>query len=316
MKDLLNTLLNELDEKAEMPDHALLYGLSNLEVEQAERLFETWICLPTALRRKLVTRLVEIAEKDITVNFGTVFRIGIKDNDAEVRATSIDGLWEDKDVRLVPRLVECLREDGAVEVRAAAATSLGRFILLGELEKIRPKPLALAYRALLDACQAQGEHMEVQRRALESLAYVGNEKIVALIERAYEAREEKMRISAVFAMGRSADTRWEYHVQRELFNPNPEMRYEAARACGELQLPEALPQLEELTDDADTEVQEAALWALGQIGGNRAREILEYYSEAENEALRVAAQEALEELEFLHGDLSELFHFLMEEPEW
>jgi len=316
MKDLLNTLLNELNEKAEMPDHAMLYSLSNLETEEVERLCETWGCLPTALRRELITQLTKIAEKDITVNFGAVFRIGIEDTDAKVRATAIDGLWEDKDVRLVPRLSDRLQRDKAVEVRAAAATSLGRFILLGELEKIRPKPMELAYETLLSACQGQGEHMEVQRRALESLAYVGNDTIVALIEEAYEAPEEKMRISAVFAMGRSADTRWEYHVQQELFNPNPEMRYEAARSCGELQLSESVPQLEELIDDADTEVQEAALWALGQIGGDKAREILEYYSEVENEALRAAAHDALEELEFLHGDLSELFHFLMEEPEW
>ena len=147
----------------------------------------------------------------------------------------------------------------------------------------------------------------MQRRALESLAFINNETVTRLIHEAYTAPEEKARISAVFAMGRSADTHWARQVRRELFSPSPELRYEAARACGELQLPEAVPELEELTDDADFEVQEAALWALGQIGGDRARQILERRCLARDEATRAAAAAALDELEFLHGNLSELF---------
>jgi HEAT repeat protein len=117
-------------------------------------------------------------------------------------------------------------------------------------------------------------------------------------------------------MGRSADTRWDQEVQRELFSTNPEMRYEAARACGELQLSEAVDMLEELADDADAEVQQAAIWALGQVGGERAREILERYCHGRDEALRSAAEAALEEFEFLHGDLEDLFADLVEEPYW
>jgi HEAT repeat protein len=116
-----------------------------------------------------------------------------------------------------------------------------------------------------------------------------------------------MRISAVFGMGRSADMRWANIVIAELFSVNPEMRYEAARACGELQLREAVPELEELADDIDREVQEAALWALGQIGGDEARKILNRYCLAGDEATRAAAAAALDELDFLHGDLSEFF---------
>jgi HEAT repeat protein len=193
---------------------------------------------------------------------------------------------------------------------------LGRFILLGELEKIRPKPRRLAYTALLRALQAENEHTEVQRRELESLAYVCNETVVASIRKAYGSLSEKLRISAVFAMGRSADTRWGQQVQQELFSTNPEMRYEAARACGELQLSEAVDMLEELTEDADAEVQQAAIWALGQVGGDKAREILERCCRVEDEAIRSAAEAAIEEFEFLHGDLDDLFADLIEEPTW
>jgi len=279
------------------------------------RVREVWPGVPVELRRHLVKRLGELAEADFELNFGAVFRLGVIDEDAEVRAAAINGLWEDEDVRLVPLLVRTLLEDEAPAVRAAAARSLGRFVLLGELQKIRPEPHTQAYEALLAACQDTTEAIEVQRRALESVAYAGTEAVEELIRKAHAGSKEKVRVSAIFAMGRSADTRWARHVRQELFSPNPELRYEAARACGELQISEAVSALEELADDADREVQEAALWALGQIGGEKAQQILERYCRVQDEATRAAAKAALDELDFLHGHLSDFFTRLIRESD-
>lgn len=312
----LQIVLDELREGDRKPDQISLYYLSNLDAEEAERVRQVWTELPTDLRAELTSWLVELAEADFTLNFSAIFRIAMEDDDASVRETAIEGLWEDEDVRLVPPLTRHLLEDESANVRAAAAESLGRFILLGELRKIRSEPRRVAYEALVEAHQARDEDTEVQRRALESLAYVSDETVIASIREAYASPIEKMRISAIFAMGRSADTRWEQEVQQELFSTDPEMRYEAARACGELQISEAVSMLEELTEDADIEVQQAAIWALGQIGGDRAREILEYYCRVRDEALRSAAEAAVEEFEFLHGDLEDVFADLAEEPYW
>jgi len=311
-----DVLLDELRKGETRPDQASLYYLSSLDAGEAEDVRALWSDLPTDVRLRLVKRLVRMAEADFTLNYGAVFRIAIEDESAEVREAAVDGLWEDQDVRLVPRLAERLEADECAAVRAAAARSLGRFILLGELEKIRPKPRQEAYDALLRAYRASHEAPEVQRRALESLAYVCNETVIGSIREAYASGEERFRISAVFAMGRSADERWEEEVTRELFSINPEMRYEAARACGELQLSETVSMLEELTEDTDAEVQQAAIWALGQIGGERAKEILEHFCGVPDEALRSAAEAALEEFEFLHGDLEDVFADLAEEPYW
>jgi HEAT repeat protein len=315
MERPFNVLLDKLYESAEMPDQASLYPLSNLDAEDAARVREAWMCLPVELRQQMINRLVELAEADFEVDFSAVFRIGLDDENAEVRAAAVDGLWEDEDVRLVPLLIARLLEDEADAVRAAAATSLGRFILLGELDKIRQEPRVSAYEALLAVCQDPDNDTEVQRRALESLAYVSNATVEDLIRQAYSVPEEKVHASAVFAMGRSADTRWARQVQQELINPVPELRYEAALACGKLQLRETVDELEELADDADPEVQEAALWALGQIGGEKARQILERYCQARDEAIRTAAEAAMDELEFLHGDLSDFFTRLMRESD-
>jgi HEAT repeat protein len=312
----IEIVLDGLSQSGERPDQALLCYLSGLSAEDAERVGQVWSDLPRDLRLELISRLVKMAEADFTLSFGAIFRIAMGDEDAEVRRIAIEGLWEDEDVRLVPLLAQSLLEDKSVSVRAAAAQSLGRFILLGELGKIRPKPRTKAYTALLQALQARDEHTEVRRRALESLAYVCNETVVTSIREAYGSSSEKFRISAVFAMGRSADTRWDQEVRHELFSTNPEMRYEAARACGELQISEAVGMLEELTEDTDAEVQQTAIWALGQVGGDRAREILEHYCHVGDEALRSAAEAALDEFEFLHGNLEDLFADLIEEPYW
>ncbi|MFO7741937.1 MAG: HEAT repeat domain-containing protein [Anaerolineae bacterium] len=316
MNEPLQMLLDGLRETCQKPDPAALYYLSNLDAQEADRVCRVWTELPADLRVELTKWMVEMAEADFTLNFGAIFRMGMEDRDPRVREAAIDGLWEDEDVRLVPPLAERLREDESTRVRAAAARSLGRYVLLGELERIRPRPLRMAYEALVEAYQTRTEAAEVKRRALESLAYVCDDTVVTSIREAYGSSTEKVRISAVFAMGRSADTRWEREVQQELFSTNPEMRYEAARACGKLQLSEAVSMLEELTEDADIEVQEAAIWALGQVGGDRAREILDYYCQVSDETLRSAAEAAVREFEFLHGDLEDVFAELSEEPCW
>ncbi len=316
VNDSLESVLEQLLETSEKPHQASLWCLSNLNNEEEERVRDVWAQLPPDLRVEAASWLVRMAEADFTLDFSQIFRLGMEDDDERVRKTAIEGLWEEEDVRLVPYLAQCLREDDSVGVRAAAAKSLGRFVLLGELERIRSGPRQMAYEVLVEAHQAQDEDLEVQRRALESLAYVCNDTVVNSIAESYGSPVEKMRISAVFAMGRSADARWEQDVQRELYSTNPEMRYEAARACGELQVSEAVSMLEELAEDTDAEVQQTAIWALGQIGGDRARQVLEYYCSFGDEALRSAAKAAVKEFEFLHGDLEEVFANLNEEISW
>jgi len=285
-----------------------LYAFSNLSRQEAKAAYAAVGALPVETRRRIARLMIDIAESDFAVNFGEVFRLALADEDAGVRRAAIEGLWEDEDSRLVPLLATLLLEDPATEVRAAAATSLGRFVLLGELRKIRERSHQQAFHALLAACTEQ-EEGEVRRRALESLAYSCEAVVAKLIREVYEDRNEQMRVSAVFAMGRNGDERWSSIVMRELYSPNPAMRYEAARACGELALEKSVPVLLELLEDVDVEVQEAVIWPLGQIGGDEARQRLVACTHMENEALRTAAQDALRELEFLHGDLGALLLF-------
>jgi hypothetical protein len=286
-----------------------LYILSKLSHEALNDFKEIWPTIPTQRRQDIMQELVEISEANFEVFFDPVFLLGLGDEDPAVRTAAINGLWEDEDPALIGPLIHLLRADEAATVRAAAATALGKFVYLGEVEKIKQPQAFLAEEALLETIHLGGEDVEVRRRAIESIAYSGRPGIAQIIESAYYDDDERMQVSAVFAMGRNADLQWRPQVIAELENDNSEIRFEAARACGELEASDAVPKLVELIeDDPDLLVQEMAIWALGRIGGPAARQMLEACLESEVEAIALAAEEALDELN-LFADTFTMFDF-------
>ena len=254
-----------------------------------------------------MSALIELAEANVTVDFNSIFRLGLHDEDAEVRAYAVDGLWEDQSSGLADSLLGMLASDPSILVRSAAATGLGRFVLLAELdeldEELEKELGRRIVQALWEVIEDPNEALEPRRRAVEAISYSGEEGVGDLIQLAYGHRSEKMRISAVFSMGRNADPTRGSIVIEELGNSNPEMRFEAARACGELELREAVPALIGLIADPDREVQQAAISGLGKIGGNEARRALRLCCESDDEILAAAGDEALSELELSAGVL-------------
>jgi HEAT repeat protein len=265
---------------------------------------EIWPTIPVERRRSVMQELMEIAEVNFEVDFDPAFLLGLGDEDAEVRAVAIKGLWEYEGPTLINPLIHLLKADEAAIVREAAASALGKFIYLRELEEIDWDEAMLVEEALLETIHHPREEINVRRRAVESIAFSGEPHVTQIIENAYYHENEKMRVSAIFAMGRSADIQWCSQLIAELDNPNAEIRFEAARACGELEAKGAVNKLVTLIErDLDLEVQEMAIWALGRIGGETARLVLEACLENENEALALAAEESLDELNLFDDSL-------------
>lgn len=286
-----------------------LYILSNMNKEMLNSFKTIWPTITPQRRRDVMQELVEISEANFEVNFDPVFLLGLADEDADVRAAAINGLWEDENPALIGPFIHLLRTDEAAVVRAAAAAGLGRFVYLGEIEKIHHDQSVLAEDALFETIRMGGEDLDVRRRAIESIAYSSRPGVVQIIENAYYDENEKMQVSAIFAMGRSADPHWRPQVIAELDNDNSEIRFEAARACGELEAGESVSRLVQMIDeDPDLQVQEMAIWALGRIGGREAREALEICTESDNESIAQAAEEALDELNLFSDSLA-LFDF-------
>lgn len=285
---------------------AILYALSGPSAAEARLFKQRWPSVPLERRREVVGMLVSNAEANFELDFNALLRVTLLDEDGEVRTLSIEGLWEDEGITLIAPLVRILRHDPVASARAAAASSLGRFVLMAELDELDERHATLIRGALLEAIQGH-DVLDVRRRAIESIAYWGDECVRETISAAYRAPEEPMRISAVFSMGRSVDPIWSDIVQGELENTNAAMRYEAARACGELEVKGAVPALIRLVSDPDREVQFAAIAALGQIGGRNARRVLQRCLQSPDEAVNLAAEDALAELELGQQPLDLLF---------
>jgi HEAT repeat protein len=86
-----------------------------------------------------------------------------------------------------------------------------------------------------------------------------------------------------------------------------EIRFEAARASGEICEEKAVAGLLILLDDNDHEVQEASIIALGKIGGQEARHALQQLSKSQDTRIKEAAKSALTELEICEDPLSSNF---------
>jgi HEAT repeat protein len=278
-----------------------LYALSNLGQQEIEALEEAWPGVLAERRVNLLHDLAEVGEANHEVNFDAVFRLALEDETAEARTTAIKGLWEAEDAALIAPFLEILQRDADVTTRAAAASALGRYVYLGEVEEISAKHLKRVEDALLATINGTDD-LEVRRRALEAIAFSSRPEVPPLLEAAYASEHRLMKISAIFAMGRSANDQWNDFVIEELDSDDPELRFEAVRAVGELELPSGVPTLIELADDDDVQVREAAIWSLGQVGGEQARaKLLDLIEEAEDDE-RDFIEEALENLTF-HDDM-------------
>jgi len=255
-----------------------------------------WRKTAVARRREVITRLVEMARDTVELDFDIILRYCLSDPDAEVRVQAIDGLWESEDPTLIRPFTAMMQTDAAEKVQAAAATALGKFTLLVECGDIRPEFRATLSESLLAVYRDPGKSIETRRRALEAVAPLALPDVREAIKTAYESRDERFTVSALFAMGRTRNDAWLPVLYRELDNPDAEIRYEAADACGEIGLEDAAPHLLERIHDEDVEVRLAVIRALGSIGGAEAKQGLQRIADDPSEAIREAVEQALSEI--------------------
>jgi hypothetical protein len=312
--DELDRLLEQIAGDAMPVAFSGLSALSDLAGERLKLFLAVWNDLPDARRRSLIEALADLAEASFEVNFDAIYRNSLDDPDDVVRATAIGGLWENEDPTFIGPFLGLLRADPSPLVRASAAEALGRYVLAGELEQLDAAIEARILTELLARFHMADEMIDVRRRAIESAAYACVPEVSEALHLAYFDDDDRMSASAVFGMGRSCDRRWRAIVLKELENNSPAMRYEAARASGELGLRQAVPVLARLIEDADIQIHEASIWALGQIGGPAARRILgDAYANADEETVD-ALDEAMAEITLQDGSLDLTLYDIDKEP--
>ena len=281
-----------------------LIELSNLNSEEMSSFESSWPSVRPERRQQIVDRLVELAEDNLELNFDAIFKSCLKDGDDEVRAKAIEGLWENEEASLIDPLIGLLEQDGSERVQEAAAVALGNYAMLAEYNKLRHCYVSKVHQALLEAIEDKKKAVEVTRRALEAAAPVSLPEVREAIGNAYKSGIPGLKVSSIYAMGKSCDPVWLPVLLSELSSADAEMRFEAAGACGELEEEEAVPYLITTVDDSDVDVRMAAIRALGKIGNAQAKECLRQCLESNSEAVRQAAEQALNMVEADEDPLS------------
>lgn len=293
---------------AEEPPIHLVYRLSDLSDADLAQFKQHWGEVREERRAVLARHMADIAEDNYLVDFTTLFAYLFEDGSSAVRMAALDGVWDSEDTQLIAPIIKMLQNDREISVRAAAARALAHYIILAEWGQINDAHVAPIVEALLAEHQHPRAVDEIKRATLEAVAPAPHPRIPDLINDAYEEGSDDLQLSALFAMGNTADNRWLPILEQELESPSADFRAEAARACGMIGDPAAIESLEPLLTDRELEVGLAAVYALGQIGGDRAYELLTAMAEDPDfEEFHDAIDEALEEMEWPGGKLDMLF---------
>ena len=268
-----------------------------------------WLQINLDRRVALLEDLEELAEADTVVSFDDLARLAMSDPDGRVRLIAIRLLWESDDIKLVPVFTKMMFEDKEEIVRAQAASAIGLFIYIGELEAIPSFSHHQFEDNLLKVLNGTDSPL-VRRRALESLGFSSRDEIPDLIRKAYNEDDPQWLASALFAMGRSADQQWEEPVLNNLDNSDQDVQIEAVRAAGQLELGSAREELLKMLEDfadLDIDLKAALVWSLSQIGGDGVQEALDQlYDETEDDDEAEYIEEAIDNLQFTDsgGDLT------------
>ena len=291
-----------------------LQEFSDIGALELKTLLDVWPRVKMDRKLTLLEDLDALAETDTLVSFDDFARALLTDPEPDVRTRAIRLLDEYEDPKVVPSYLDMLKNDPNVSVRVEAANALNLFVDLGELEKIPASMYHQVEDALLGSAASEDD-VRVRRTALESLGYSSRPEVSTLIASACNRQEPNWQISALVAMGRSADDRWDEQVIRSLVHVDDRIRKAAVQAAGELSLQSARPiLLKMLGEEEDADVLSAVIWSLSQIGGEDVRTYLEnLLDQLEDDEQIAFLEEALDNLSFTE-DL-ERFDLLEVDPD-
>jgi HEAT repeat protein len=297
-------VINELLDASKPFSPTNLHRFSDINPADLAALRIAWPKIDLERRVHLLEDLEDLVDTDTLVSFDDLARFAMEDPDSRIRAVAIRLLWETNDETLIPIFIRMMKNDSDEMVRAGAAGALGLFVFLGELEEVDKANYQKVYDALLAVYHGPDKPV-VRRRAVEALGYSGNDEVPAIIEESYASPDRDWQASALFAMGRSADERWESYILAKLDSSEDDVQLEAVRAAGELEIDKARKPILNLLkepSEVDFDLKSAAVWSLSQIGGQGVREKLERMSEAaEDDDESFFIDEALDNLDFKEG---------------
>lgn len=309
---ILDALLND---DADFPEY-YLSAFSDINPENFQQLTSIWNQITPERKARLIENLEVLNDTDTLVDFSDVASLALTDSIAAVRAGGIRMLWDYEDDRHIPKLIDILKNDVDLSVRAHAAGALGKFIYLGEIEDISVQQLEKVENVLIETIRSS-ENELVRRNALESLGFSSHDDVDSLISTAYQSGDEEWLASSLLAMGRSANEVWTPQVLSMLPHPDFRIQREAIRAAGELEIKQARKLLLKfiLDSEPDEDIWTESVWALSKIGGENVQSVFEkLLKNADTEEEEEFLQEAINNLLLTNGIAGDLEFMGFAEP--
>ncbi len=286
-----------------------LYRLSNLDGKELSSLEKIWEEVTPERRLALLQDLENLSEIDFLMSFNSIFKMAIDDPEPNVQQVAIRALWECEDPGLITKYINVLDSDENIDTQAQAASGLGRFVYLGEVDEISTDRKEQAEHKLLEILEDDSVADKIRQYALESIGYSSSPKIENMIELGYENDSQDWKHSALIAMGRSGERKWGPFVVENLDSIDEATQLAAIKAAGEIALSDSRPYLTELLEDYSDEVRFAAVWALSEIGGEGILDHIErMLEECEDDDEIEILENALENLEF-NDDIADFDFF-------
>ncbi len=257
-----------LDEQTSFPASYWNF-FSDVNETELQQVKDYWEEISEKRKTTLLQDLAGMMDNNFQVCFDNFAKFCILDDVPSVREAAIRLLYEYERRDLIPVMLDILENDADDMVQAAAGTMLGNYVYLGELEELPQKDKTLIEKTLLHMIE-ESESSLVQRRCLEAVSYSSRDEVDPLILTAYETGERDWIASALFAMGRSANSQWIPYVHRNLEHDDSDIQFEAIQAAGRMYLESTLPLLLTLAEEAESLTQPirmALAEAMKNIGG-------------------------------------------------
>ena len=280
-----------------------LHIFSDMAQKDLDEIRGVWENISVIRKVNLLADLEILLESDTLLAFDDFAKLALTDIDPNVRSKAISLLWESDDSQLAEVFTQILEVDQSEAVQISAAAALGKYILLGELDEIPPRLAEKVKDTLLGIFQTNPVK-EIQQEILKSLSYANLPKITRMITTAYNNPDPSWQLTAIIAMGRSADERWEKTILDMINSSSLPHQIEAVKAAGELEISEAkLPLINLLhSPDSDVELRFQIIWSLSKIGGEDVKDTLIQILETTDSDDEIDVIEmALENLEFSDG---------------
>jgi len=253
--------------------------------------------IPLMLKDEKLDLLRRLTESDDwRDSFEPIYLKLVDDESPEVREAAVVALWDLANPAHIELLMDKVENDSETCVRAKAASVLGVFVYEGLFgDRVTQVQYLAVRKLLLDLANNPDETVAVRRMAIEAISFEADEPVRELIMWAYHHPSTELKMTAIFAMGRSHNERWFETILEELDSAEPRLRIEAINAAAEAQIELATPRLRNLALGKNKEARLAAIWALAYTRGPGAIETLEMCAESDDEEVARLAQDAVEE---------------------